>query len=109
MIPSYQAYLERIENAEKNGKEICTSLIDDMKGKFILNKTIKRPFYKYIKNLANFTLPQTCYYIDSIEYIELNEEEAKKVIELYNKEGLVNRQNAVINRRLKTKQAICKP
>jgi hypothetical protein len=36
IIPSNQIYLERISTAEKNGKEICQRLIDDMKG-FIFN------------------------------------------------------------------------
>jgi hypothetical protein len=32
IMPSDQIYQERISAAEKNGKEVCTSLIDDMKG-----------------------------------------------------------------------------
>jgi hypothetical protein len=88
IIPTDQAYIERMSIAEKCGREICTSLVDDMK--------------------ANFTLPKQCDYIDSVEYTELNEEEARKLLEIYNKEGLISRHNAVANRRLKTKQAIMK-
>jgi len=88
IIPSDQVYIERMSIAEKSGREICTSLIDDMK--------------------ANFTLPKQCDYIDSVEYIQLNEEEASKLLEIYNKEGLISRHSTIVNRRLKTKQAIMK-
>lgn len=32
ILPKDQVYLDRLSNAEKNGKEILISLIDDMKG-----------------------------------------------------------------------------
>ena len=51
-------------------------------------------------------MPKICEYLDTVEYIELGEEECVKLVEVYNKEGLVNRHNTVLNRRLKTKQAI---
>ncbi len=49
---------------------------------------------------GNFSLPDEIEF-DSIEYVELQKEEAKKLIELYNNEGVNDRFIALVNKRNK--------
>ena len=55
--------------------------------------------------IANFTLPSAAEMFSSIEYVGLNEEEADKLVQVYNKEGADNRLNLIIDKRNKKKLA----
>lgn len=83
IIPSDEIYKERLKKSEVNdGKEISMSAIYDMK--------------------ANFCLPKVGEIFDDVEYVELKEEYAKKLIEDYNIEGPSCRMQLILNKRIKT-------
>ena len=46
--------------------------------------------------------------IESIDYVDLNEEEAAKVVEIYNKEGIADRLDAIKEKRVKKSAEIAK-
>ena len=82
LIQTYDVYKEEkfplVLNQQIN-KETFTELVHDMK--------------------SDFSLPTIGESFDSIEYIELGEEEAKSLIEIYNKEGKDNRFNTIVGKR----------
>ena len=52
-------------------------------------------------NLANFTLPIKTDQVDSIEYVDLDETESAKLLEVYNKEGIAERLSTIHSKRVK--------
>ncbi|XP_063370373.1 heterogeneous nuclear ribonucleoprotein U-like protein 2 [Cydia amplana] len=68
VVPDADTYAERSAKREQSdGKEVPDGAIMDMK--------------------ANFALPEKCSWIDELIYPELNEEEAKKILEGFHKEA----------------------
>ncbi|XP_063390340.1 heterogeneous nuclear ribonucleoprotein U-like protein 2 [Cydia fagiglandana] len=68
VVPDAETFAERSAKREQSdGKEVPDGAIMDMK--------------------ANFALPEKCSWIDEVIYPELNEEEAKKILEGFHKEA----------------------
>ncbi|XP_063630467.1 heterogeneous nuclear ribonucleoprotein U-like protein 1 [Cydia splendana] len=68
VVPDAETFAERSAKREQSdGKEVPDGAIMDMK--------------------ANFALPEKCSWIDEVIYPELNEEEAKKILEAFHKEA----------------------
>jgi hypothetical protein len=79
ILPTDDDYKKRIAQSEKDeSKEIPINLINDMK--------------------ANFVLPQSTDF-ESIEYLELDEEDSKKLVEVYNREGADQRLKLILEKR----------
>lgn len=85
MLPSleYQELLTKNEDAN----ESYMILVNDMK--------------------ANFTLPKVGTVFQSIEFVNMDEEAAEKLVQIYNKEGAENRLNNIIEKR-NQKRLTCK-
>eukprot|EP00057_Strongylocentrotus_purpuratus_P020501 XP_011674975.1 PREDICTED: heterogeneous nuclear ribonucleoprotein U-like protein 1 isoform X2 [Strongylocentrotus purpuratus] len=68
LVPSEEEFKKRIEKRTKEeGKDVPDHAVNEMK--------------------ANFELPEKGVLFDEVEYIELNEEECKPLVERYRKEG----------------------
>lgn len=86
LMPSSSEYQELLAKNE-NVNESYMILVNDMK--------------------ANFTLPKEDTIFQSIEYVNMDEEAAEKLVQAYNKEGAENRLNNIIEKR-NQKRLTCK-
>lgn len=85
ILPSYETYNEKLSTNEQISNESFTNLINDMK--------------------ANFSLPEPGELFESVEYVGSVKEEAEKLVERYNKQGVENRLNLIVEKRNKKKLA----
>lgn len=98
VIPDAPTYEERQKKREEaDGKEVPDGAIMDMKGwsgrkqhrqKQLNPSTTTNTLHREtLSPAANFTLPEKGGWVDEVIFAELNEEEAKKVLEGFQKEA----------------------
>lgn len=82
VVPSDDVYKDRLKKVTEgdDARDIPVSTINDMK--------------------ANFSLPESGAIFDEVLYVELNEEDSRKLIEQYNHEGSNNRMQAILSKRV---------
>jgi hypothetical protein len=105
VVPNDDVYKQRVDQLAEDIKSALPFIINNMKSNKLVLLYQLREITIIILNLVGFTLPKPGEF-DSIEFTELDEEESRKLIALYNSQGAEDRLDRLLLRRAKKNEDI---
>lgn len=105
IVPNDEVYKQRVDQLAEDIKSTLPFIINNMKSNKLVLLYQLREITIIIMKLVGFTLPKPGEF-DSIEYAELDEEESRKLIAIYNSQGAEDRLDRLLLRRAKKNEDI---